>query len=89
MVTLTNLDNNKQGFNLITLVSEQIYNTMSVTKLCRPGKSLTQRFLVMHAEETLTKLKPQVGKSDRRIFPKFASIKYLDNKQLFDCQYQE
>ncbi len=36
------------GLHLVTLVSGKIYNTMSVTKLSLPGKSLQQRFVVMN-----------------------------------------
>ncbi len=36
------------GLHLVTLVSEKICNTMSVTNLSLPGKSLHQRFVVMN-----------------------------------------
>ncbi len=36
------------GLHLVALVSEKIYNTMSVTYLSLPGKSPQQRFVVMN-----------------------------------------
>ncbi len=40
------------GLHLVTLVSENIYDTMPVTNLSLHGKSLHQRFLVMYIRQS-------------------------------------